>query len=39
MLMQDPVIHYALKEKQPKSGQHIWELLQDCWKIIPGEAG
>jgi hypothetical protein len=25
------------KEKQPTSAQHMWELLQDCWKIIPGE--
>jgi hypothetical protein len=24
-----------VKEKQPTSAQHIWELLQDCWKIIP----
>ena len=28
-----------LKEKQPTSVQHKWELLQDCWKSIPGEAG
>ena len=27
-----------VKEKQPTSAQHMWELLQDCWKIIPGEA-
>jgi SAM-dependent MidA family methyltransferase len=20
------------------SAQHMWELLQDCWKSIPGEA-
>ena len=26
------------KEKQAISAQHMWELLQDCWKIIPGEA-
>ena len=26
------------KEKQPRGAQHMWELLQDCWKIIPGEA-
>ena len=26
-------------EKQPTSAQHMWELLQDCWKSIPGEAG
>ena len=23
------------KEKQPTSAQHMWELLQDCWKSIP----
>ena len=28
-----------VKEKQPTSAQNMWELLQDCWKIIPGEAG
>uniref|UniRef100_A0AAZ3PIM3 Tc1-like transposase DDE domain-containing protein n=1 Tax=Oncorhynchus tshawytscha TaxID=74940 RepID=A0AAZ3PIM3_ONCTS len=28
-----------VKEKQPTSAQHIWELLQDCCKSIPGEAG
>ena len=27
-----------VKEKQPTSVQHMWELLQDCWKSIPGEA-
>jgi hypothetical protein len=21
------------------SAQHMWEVLQDCWKSIPGEAG
>jgi hypothetical protein len=26
------------KKKQPRSAQHMWELLQDCWKIIPDEA-
>jgi hypothetical protein len=25
-----------LKEKQPTSAQHLWELLQDCQKSIPG---
>ena len=30
---------YKVKEKQPTSAQHMWELLQDCWKSIPGEAG
>ena len=28
-----------VKEKQPTSAQHMWELLQDGLKIIPGEAG
>ena len=27
-----------VKEKQPTSAQHVWELLQDCWKFIPVEA-
>jgi transposase len=27
-----------VKEKQPTSTQHMWELIQDCWKSIPGEA-
>ena len=26
------------QEKQPTSAQHMWELLQDSWKSIPGEA-
>uniref|UniRef100_A0A8C7UKE0 Coiled-coil domain containing 88C n=1 Tax=Oncorhynchus mykiss TaxID=8022 RepID=A0A8C7UKE0_ONCMY len=26
-----------VKEKQPTSAQHMWKLLQDCWKRIPGE--
>ena len=28
-----------VKEKQPTSAQHMWELLQDGWKSIRGEAG
>jgi hypothetical protein len=28
-----------VKEKQPTSAQHMWELLQDYWKSIPGKAG
>ena len=28
-----------VKEKQPTSAQHMWELLQDGWKSIPGQAG
>ena len=26
-----------IKEKQPASAQHLWELLQDCWKTVPGD--
>ena len=26
-----------VKEKQPTSAQHMWEVLQDCWKSIPGD--
>jgi hypothetical protein len=29
----------AVKEKKQTSAPHMWELLQDCWKSIPGEAG
>ena len=28
-----------LKEKQPTSAQQMSELLQECWKTIPGETG
>ena len=28
-----------VKEKQPTSAQHLWELLHNSWKSIPGEAG
>ena len=28
-----------VKENQPTNAQHMWELLQDCWKSIAGEAG
>ena len=28
-----------MKEKQPTSYQHMWEILQDLWKSIPHEAG
>jgi hypothetical protein len=24
----------SVKEKQPTSAQHMWELLQDCWKAF-----
>ena len=26
-----------LKAKGPTSAQHLWELLQDCWKIISSD--
>jgi transposase len=32
-------LDHRVKEKQPTSAQHMWELLQDCWKNIPHEAG
>jgi transposase-like protein len=32
-------VDHRVKEKQPTSAQHMWELLQDCWKRIIGEAG
>uniref|UniRef100_A0AAZ3Q667 Uncharacterized protein n=2 Tax=Oncorhynchus tshawytscha TaxID=74940 RepID=A0AAZ3Q667_ONCTS len=32
-------LDHRVKEKQPTRAQHIRELLQDRWKIIPGEAG
>ena len=28
-----------VKEKQQASAQQMWELLRDCWRSIPGEAG
>ena len=28
-----------VKEKQPTSAQHMWELLKDYWKSIPHEVG
>ena len=30
---------FVMKEKQPTSAKHVWDLSQDCWKSIPGEAG
>ena len=30
---------HRVKEKQPTSVQNMWELLQECWERIPGEAG
>ena len=32
-------LNRRVKEKQPTSAQHMWELFQDCWKSILGEAG
>ena len=26
-----------VKEREPTSAQHMWELFQDCWKSIPGD--
>lgn len=26
-----------LKAKGPTSAQHLWEVLQDCWKTISGD--
>ena len=27
----------SVKDRQSTSAQHMWELLQDCWKSIPGD--
>uniref|UniRef100_A0AAZ3SU27 Tc1-like transposase DDE domain-containing protein n=1 Tax=Oncorhynchus tshawytscha TaxID=74940 RepID=A0AAZ3SU27_ONCTS len=32
-------LDHKVKEKQVTSAQHMWELLQGCWKCITGEAG
>jgi transposase len=32
-------LDHRMTEKQPTSSQHMWELLQNCWKSIPQEAG
>ena len=32
-------LNRRVKEKQSTSAEHMWELIQDCWKSIPGEAG
>uniref|UniRef100_A0A4W5K3C9 Tc1-like transposase DDE domain-containing protein n=1 Tax=Hucho hucho TaxID=62062 RepID=A0A4W5K3C9_9TELE len=32
-------LDHRVKEKQPTSAQHMWDLLQDCWKSISGKAG
>ena len=34
----DTLSHSRVKEKHPTTAQHMCELLQDCWKSIPGEA-
>ncbi len=28
---------HRVKAKGPTSAQHLWELLQDCWKTISGD--
>jgi hypothetical protein len=28
-------LEHRMKEKQPTSAQHMWELIQDGWKSIP----
>ncbi|CAJ0919607.1 unnamed protein product [Ranitomeya imitator] len=28
---------HRVKAKMPTSAKHLWELLQDCWKNIPGD--
>jgi hypothetical protein len=30
-------LNSRVKKKQPTSTQNMWELLQDCWKSIPGD--
>ena len=30
-------LDHRVKERQPTSAQHMWEILQDCWKSIPGD--
>jgi transposase len=32
-------LDHRVKENQPRSAQHMFKFLQDCWKSIPGEAG
>jgi hypothetical protein len=31
-------LYRRVMEKQPTNTQRIWELLQYCWKSIPGDA-
>lgn len=28
---------HRVKAKQPTNAQHLWEVLPDCWRIIPGD--
>ena len=30
-------LDHRVKEKQSASAQHMWEILQDCWKSLPGD--
>ncbi|CAJ0931573.1 unnamed protein product [Ranitomeya imitator] len=30
-------LDHRVKAKGPTSAKHLWELLQDCWKTIPGD--
>ncbi|CAJ0943918.1 unnamed protein product, partial [Ranitomeya imitator] len=30
-------LDHRVKAKGPASAKHLWELLQDCWKTIPGD--
>ena len=34
---QDGLMNCRVKAKGPTSTQHLWELLQDCWKTISGD--
>ena len=38
VMVWDELDHHRVKEKQPTSAQHMWELLQDFFKNIPSEA-
>lgn len=30
-------LDHRVKEKKPKSAQHMWELVQERWRRIPGD--
>ena len=30
-------LDFEVKAKQQTSANHLWELLQDCWKTTPGD--